>query len=151
MSVPPYLTLAVALGFVCGCAQAPPRNRPGSVPTEAVFVNGGKLGGWWELCRLENAGETIYCRIWNRAGLIQYDDQFLPADGNAPPTAEELRISPAPKFPGPDRIILTNRRVLLPKSRFDELKRSVDCIAGGSTAAVNQCAVDNPVSLCYLK
>jgi hypothetical protein len=40
--------------------------------------------------------------------------------------AAELTISAEPTFPGPDRIWLLNGRVLLPKSRFADLKNFVD-------------------------
>ncbi|HEX6894051.1 MAG TPA: hypothetical protein VF146_02190 [Bryobacteraceae bacterium] len=111
----------IILGFVVfvsfACAHKPPEARPESVPTEAVYVHGGKPGGWWQLCRLANAGDTVYCRIWSGAGLILYDDQFLPADGGPAPTLEELQIAPDPGSPASDRVVLTNRRILLPKSR----------------------------------
>ena len=108
------------------CAHKPPEARPESVPAEAVYVHGAKPGGWWQLCRLANAGDTVYCRIWDGAGLILYDDQFLPADGGPAPTLEELRIAADPNHLGPDRIVLTNNRILLPKSHFADPKRFVD-------------------------
>ena len=60
------------------------------------------------------------------------DEEFLPYDGGPPPTAEELKIASDTTFPGPDRIFLSNNRVLLPQSRFDELKKFVDWLNGKS-------------------
>jgi hypothetical protein len=58
------------------------------------------------------------------------DEEFLPYDGGTQPTGEELKIATYPLFPGPDRIFLINGRVLLPRSRFDELKKFVDWLNG---------------------
>jgi hypothetical protein len=86
----------------------------------------GSKVGWWEQCAGASESQTVRCRIWNEAGLVLEDEEFLPYDGGASPSAEDLKISGNPAFPGPDRIFLTNSRVLLPRSRFDELKKFVD-------------------------
>ena len=99
--------------------------RPQSVSSDATYVLGGKLGGWWEECAFDAASRAPHCRIWNGAGLLLEDEEFLPYEGSLP-TAGELKIPPDPKFPGPDRIFLSNGSVLLPRSRFDELKIFVD-------------------------
>jgi len=61
------------------------------------------------------------------------DDDFFPYDGRAGPSAEQLSISTNPTFPGPDRVFLSNGRILLPRSRFDELKKFVDWLEGKAT------------------
>jgi hypothetical protein len=103
--------------------------RPGGVPVDAVLVSGAKVG-WWQQCAPASTTRAAHCRIWNGAGLILEDEEFLPYDGGLPCTAEELRIAPDPAFPGPDRIFLANGRILLPRSRFDELKIFVDWLEG---------------------
>ena len=105
--------------------------RPKNVPQDAVFVRGIKGIGWWQHCATTNAGRPVYCRIWNKGGLVLEDEEFLPYDGGAPPTADELKIEPNPTFQGPDRIFLTNGRILLPRSRFDRLKLFVDWLHSG--------------------
>jgi len=59
-------------------------------------------------------------------GGVLEDEAFLPYDGGVAPTVDELKIASNPSFAGPDRIFLTNDRILLPESRFVELKRFVD-------------------------
>ena len=107
---------AIVVCVSIACAHKPPDARPASVPPEATFVSGGKSGASWQMCRLANAGDTIYCRIWNEAGSIVYDDQFVPLDGSAVPTIEQLQIDRQPLSPGPDRVVLKDGRVLVPKS-----------------------------------
>jgi hypothetical protein len=104
--------------------------RPQDVTPEATCVLAGKAGCWWQHCRATIAGRPVHCRIWNAGGLILEDEQFLPYDGGAPPTADELKIPVDAKFAGPDRIFLANGRVLLPRSRFDDLKKFVDWLNG---------------------
>ena len=60
------------------------------VPLNATYVAGGKLGGWWQQCAPVDAGKAVHCFIWNGGGLVLYDEEFLPYDGGASPTAEEL-------------------------------------------------------------
>jgi hypothetical protein len=99
------------------------------VSVDAIFARGAKIG-WWQQCTPAKAGQGVHCRIWNGSGLILEDGEFLPYDGGSTPAAEELQISPDSTFPGPDRIFLTNGRILLPRSRFDELKIFVDWLEG---------------------
>jgi hypothetical protein len=124
--------VAVALLLSFSCGHRSEVVRPADVPLAAIYVAGGKVGGWWQQCTLANLGQAVHCRIWNGAGLILVDEEFLPYDGGPPPTAEELKIASDPTFPGPDRIFLTNSRVLLPQSRFDELRKFVDWLNGKS-------------------
>jgi hypothetical protein len=121
------LLVALALLLGSACTHKPDVVRPESVSVGAIFVRGSKTG-WWQQCTPADHG--VHCRIWNEAGLVLEDEVFLPYDGGQPPEAEELKISPEPTFPGPDRIFLTNGRILLPRSRFDELKIFVDWLEG---------------------
>ena len=124
------LTVAVVLLLCFACSQKSGEVRPKNVPADAVFVRGAKIG-WWQQCIVTN-GQPVHCRVWNQEGLVLEDEGFLPYDGGPPPTAEELKIASNPAFAGPDRIFLINNRVLLPQSRFDELKKFVDWLEGKS-------------------
>ena len=79
---------------------------------------------------LGTGSEGVHCQIWNGVGLVLVAEEFLPYDGGPAPTAEELKIPTDANFAGPDRIFLANKRVLLPRSRFDELKKFVDWLEG---------------------
>lgn len=119
------LVIAASLLFCFDCGHKA-KVRPTGIPLDATYVAGGKGGGWWQHCMAANVGEAVHCWIWNGGGLVLLDEEFLPYDGGAAPTAEELKILPDPTFPGPDRIFLANGRVLLPRHRFEELKLFVD-------------------------
>ena len=125
---------AVSLLFCSACTRRPDAVRPDGVSVDAVFVSGAKHG-WWQQCTPAKTGQAVHCRIWNGEGLILEDEDFLPYDGESTVAAEELKISPDSTFPGPDRILLTNGRILLPRSRFDELKIFVDWLAGKRSAS----------------
>jgi hypothetical protein len=124
------LGVPVALLFCFGCGRDSGLLRPDGVPVKAVFVNGSKGVGWWQQCAPATGGQFLHCRIWNREGLVLEDEEFLPYDGGTSPTIDELRIPSDTTFAGPDRIYLSNGRVLLPRSRFDELKKFVDSLNG---------------------
>jgi len=109
----------------CGCVGERPPARPSVVAADAVAVAGSKTV-WWQQCTVAEADGSARCRIWNAGGLVLYDEIFLPYDERAQLTKAELTIAPEPTFPGPDRIWLSNGRVLLPKSRFEDLKKFVD-------------------------
>ena len=104
--------------------------RPSGLPLDATYVAGGKVGGWWQHCTTANVGEAVHCWIWNGGGLVLLDEEFLPYDGGAAPTAEELKILPDPTFPGPNLIFLANGRVLLPLHGFEDMKLFVDRLNG---------------------
>ena len=133
----PNVAIALLVGVIAvllcfACTRGPDVLRPSGVSADAVFVRGAKTG-WWQECTPAKAGQSVRCRIWNGAGLILEDEDFLPYDGGSTTAAEELKISPDPAFPGPDRVFLANGRILLPRSRFDELKLFVDWLEGKRT------------------
>jgi hypothetical protein len=126
--------LVGVLFLLCAaCAQNPEANRPKDVASDAVFVRGAKIG-WWQKCAASENGQPVQCTIWNGAGSVLETGAFLPYDGGAPPTTEELKIDSDPTFPGPDRIVLRNGRILLPSSRFPELKKFVDWLKGKTSS-----------------
>jgi hypothetical protein len=117
-----WLLALVILFFCAACQDKSEGVRSANVPLDAVFVFGPKVG-WWQGCTVSASGQPVHCRIWNQGGKILEDEEFLPSDEGPPPTLDELKIAPDPPFEGPDRICLTNKRILLPKSRFEELKK----------------------------
>lgn len=122
--------LALAL-LLTACGHKAEVVRPNGVPADAVFVRGAKIG-WWQQCTAGSSGKPVHCQIWGGTGGVLVDEEFLPYDGGPPPTAGELKIATAPTIPGPDRVVLSNKRVLLPESRFGELKNFVDWWNGKS-------------------
>jgi hypothetical protein len=130
---PGGLSVVFTLLLCFACGRRSEAIRPAEVPVDATYVTGGKAGGWWQQCTVSKTTEAAHCRIWNGAGLILENEDFLPYDGGAPPAADDLKVSPDPTFPGPDRIFLTNGRVLLPSSRFNDLKKFVDWLNGNAS------------------
>jgi hypothetical protein len=121
------VTVTVMLLLCFACTRKSEVVRPERVPSDATYVAGGKLGGWWQECTSVTPGQSVHCRIWNGAGRVLEDEDFLPYDGGTAPAADTLRISTDPSVPGgPDRVFLSNGRILLPRSRFDELKKFID-------------------------
>jgi hypothetical protein len=96
--------------------------RPANLPQDAVFVLAAK-GGYWQRCTFVSAGHTARCQIFNIGGETLYDDTFASYDGHAI-DASELRIAQYDKPPhsGPDRICLSNGRVLVPQSEMERLR-----------------------------
>ena len=98
---------------------APPE-RPSEVSATATWV-GGANTGWWQVCEAPMAN-TIHCIIWNRAGLVLEDQLFLPVDG-APVRGSDLKkVRESGPCTGPYQVCLADGRILLPKSRFAEMK-----------------------------
>ena len=103
----------------CACSFAVP--KPPNVSEHARFVAGSK-SGWWQDCKFTGVDQPLRCRIWNRGGLILYDEVFQPYDEGKAPTESELEIDDQGNLAGPNEICLKNGRLLLPSSRFLELK-----------------------------
>jgi hypothetical protein len=118
--------------LLAGCKESPPPDRPQGVLLDAVYVPGGKIGGWWQQCRHAGPAQAVHCRIWNGHGLLLEDDDFIPYDGGPPPTQNELKIESDSSTP--QLITLTNKRILLPQSRYEELKDWLDWLNGRGRA-----------------
>ena len=128
-----FRSVVVAVALLCCLACDDKVVRPPGVPGDATFVRGAKIG-WWQRCTPGVGHEGVHCQIWNGAGLVLVDEEFLPYDGGPTPTPEELKIPSDANFAGPDRIFLANKRVLLPRSRFDELRKFVDWLEGKASS-----------------
>ena len=107
----------VAVVCCLGCSQP---KRPIEVATSAVRVEGAKTG-YWQICSIDEHGQ-VHCTIWNDAGTIQKDETFLPLDEGPRPQKAELQIRPGEICTGPYQVCLTNGRILLPQSQFQQLK-----------------------------
>lgn len=100
--------------------------RPRNVPPDATLVSSGK-GGWWKLCTFHDGGlQTVRCQVFGWRGGVLFDEEFLPYDGGSPVSKAELRITRTPREPIDYQVELENGRILLPKSRFKELKAFMD-------------------------
>ncbi len=99
--------------------------RPPNVPSDAVLVQLAK-GGVWQRCTLEATAGKNRCQIFNWKGGLIYDENFLPYDQGPTVGASDLRIPRYVPAVGPDWVCLENGRILLPASRFDQLKSFLD-------------------------
>jgi hypothetical protein len=110
-----YLSAALCLW---GCSQPA---RPPLVVEGAIRVEGAKTG-YWQICRLD-ANSQVHCTVWNDAGKVLKDETYLPLDEGPPPTGSDLRIRGGDVCRGgPYQVCLTNGRIMLPASQFDQLK-----------------------------
>jgi hypothetical protein len=74
---------------------------------------------------LESTGSN-HCKVFNWGGATLYDEEFLTYDGGRAVRAEELVIQEQPRNPSPDTVILTNRRILIPRSRYESVRHLLD-------------------------
>ena len=95
--------------------------RPANVPSDAVLVQLSK-GGAWQRCEVNSSTKQNRCQIFNWKGGVLYDETFLPYDEGLPVGSADLRIPRYVPAVGLDWICLENGRILLPESRFQELK-----------------------------
>jgi hypothetical protein len=100
-----------------GCSEP---NRPPGVTPGAVRIDGAKTY-YWQLCRT-GQGVQIHCTVWNGDATILKDETYLPLDEGPTPKEADLAIRPAKICSGPYQVCLTNGRVLLPESQFEQLK-----------------------------
>lgn len=108
--------------YYVGCAQ--PR-RPAGVSIGAVRVESVK-GGYWQKCEMSESAQTR-CVIWNEGGVILFDEVFLPVDGGSTPSAKEVsRLRTWGPCTGAYQVCLENRRILVPRSHFDEMKAHIE-------------------------
>ena len=99
--------------------------RPANVPAEASLVDMPK-GGVWQHCTFDPAVNTNRCQIYGWRGTVLYDEIFLPYDGGAAVSSADLMIPRYAPTVGDDWICLKNGRILLPKSRFEDIKKFLD-------------------------
>lgn len=106
--------------------------RPGNVPEDAALVDQPK-SGLWQRCVLDTGANANRCQIYNWGGGVLYDEVFLPYDGGNAVVQADLKISRYAPLSGPDRVCLANGRILIPKSRYDEIKRHLEWATGKRT------------------
>ena len=82
--------------------------------------------GWWERCSYEPKEDVNHCQIFNAGGRVLWDEVFLPYDGGKAAKDSELKIVSDSDIAGPQYVCLTNGRILIPKSDFENQKRAID-------------------------
>lgn len=128
-------TLVVICLIISGCKLLENQpfllehRRPANVPNDAAFVNQPK-GGLWQRCVTETGNNAVRCQIYNWGGGLLYDETFVPYDGEGAVLQAELKIPRYAPLSGPDRVCLQNGKILIPKSRYDEVKRHLDWATG---------------------
>jgi len=103
--------------------------RPANVPSNATLVDQPK-GGLWQHCIFDPQTNTDRCQIYNWRGGLLYDEVFLAYDGTGAVVQADLRIPGYAALSGPDRVCLANGRILIPTSRYEEVKRYLDWVTG---------------------
>lgn len=130
-----YLALYLAVSG-CKLLENQPvlleHRRPANVPDDAALVDQPK-GGLWQRCVAEKEGNANRCQIYNWGGALLYDEVFLPYDGGGAVNQVDIKIPRYAPLSGPDRVCLQNGRILIPKSRYDEVKRHLDWATGRRT------------------
>lgn len=118
-----YVALSIA---ILGCKTSLPRRRD-NVPPDSVFVVGANVG-WWERCSYDSKEDVNHCQIFNEGGKVLSDEVFLPYDGGKAAKDSELKIVSNSDIAGPQYVCLTNGRILIPKSHFENQKRALDSL-----------------------
>jgi len=103
--------------------------RPANVPSDATLVDQAK-GGLWQHCIFDTGAQANRCQIYNWRGGLLYDEVFLAYDGGGAVTQADLKIPGYTALSGPDRVCLANGRILIPKSRYGEVRQHLDWATG---------------------
>lgn len=122
------LALLVVQSTGCSWSDQPvllEYRRPTNVAANAVLVQLAK-GGVWQRCWVDSATRKNRCQIFNWKGGLLYDETFLPYDQGSTVGLSDLRIPKYVPAVGPDWVCLENGRILLPESRFEQLKAFLD-------------------------
>jgi hypothetical protein len=106
-----------ALLCCLGCSEP---DRPLAVTPGAVRIEGAKTG-YWQICGI-GQDARVHCKVWNDAAVVLKDEIYLSLDEGAAPQEADLRIRPGDICSGPYQVCLTNGRILLPESQFEQLK-----------------------------
>lgn len=106
----------------CGCSPPP---RPPGVDPDSTWVESVK-GGYWQRCGLTTR-EGLRCTIWNQDGTVLVDEPFRSIDGGWATDAAALRrLRTSGPCTGAYQVCLADGRVLLPVSRFEEMKAFIE-------------------------
>jgi hypothetical protein len=98
-------------------------SRPDNVPKSATLVFGGFTHFWHE-CWYDSAKHLDECRIYNAGRVILQDDVYLPANGGAAISEDQLKIV---QGSNPESAVhLSNGTVLIPQKNFDGIKKDLD-------------------------
>jgi hypothetical protein len=97
-------------------------SRPANVPKSASLV----LEGWghfWQECRFDSAQHQDRCRIYGGGGDVLRDDVFLPENGGAVISGDQLKIVPGGI--AESVVHLLNGTLLIPQKNFEAIKREL--------------------------
>jgi hypothetical protein len=98
-------------------------SRPDNVPKSATLVFGG-FTHFWQECWYDSEQQLDGCRIYNGSGIILRDDVYLPANGGAAISEDQLKIVPGSN---PESVVhLSNGTVLIPQKNFDAIQKDLD-------------------------
>lgn len=115
------------VALLCGCASQ--EQRPAEVPASAVRIPSVKRS-IWQQCTYDQSTDTDQCTIYGSDGRALERGVFVPYDGGSAVRGPDLRISDGGKLSGLDRIHLENGRILIPKSREQDLREFLDRATG---------------------
>jgi hypothetical protein len=104
-------------------------HRPPNVPNTATPVSM-PWGYDWNDCWFDSSQSVSHCQIFNKNGDVLYDDVFLPYEGNGPTSADALKIRRNQGAGGEEWIYLENGTILIPRSRYDKIKKGLDWQTG---------------------
>jgi len=112
------LTIGFAV-FCASCSREKP--RPANVPVDAILIGAPKGAGVWQCCSLDGVG--VRCQIFNRSGLVLYDEPFVVYSGRVPSTSAEAKPS---EKGGEQWVRLRDGSILIPTSRQEQMRRALD-------------------------
>ncbi len=103
------------------CSACSPPTLPTGVAADSAWVESVK-GGYWQRCEVSSP-DGVRCTIWNAKGIVLVDEAFRPIDGGPLPTAAMLaHLRTGGPCTGAYQVCLSDGRILLPISRYDEMK-----------------------------
>jgi hypothetical protein len=119
-----------------------PKKRPNNVSLNALHIEKVHVpftfseAGYWIDCWLDERENADRCKLTDLNGKIEFEDVFLPYEGQSPIPQSELifdvrRVGGSWMWVGSSEIsvpviYLTNHQILLPRAAYQESKHAVD-------------------------
>lgn len=121
--------------------------RPSDISTNGVFLERGAVPfkfsthGDWADCWEDFETRSIRCKVTDEAGIVKFEDVFIPYDANSKVTAKDLKAKDlridaqktSSLITDPPIIFLSNGQVLLSKGQFAKAKEQADTWARPSS------------------
>ncbi len=143
-------TLIVLAVVVVWWTGRPPR-RPSGLSPNALHFEPSNVPftlhqtGYWLDCWLDEHADVDRCKLTDMKGNALFEDVFLPCEGQSPVPKSNLvfdarrtgytwtgSYEKGIKVPV---VFLVGGQILLPKSAYEEAKKTVDCSGGGHGGA----------------